>query len=535
MKGDNPATVKLGEKFQDPGATASDNVEGDISARIVVSSNVNTKVEGSYRITYSVSDESGNPASEAVRIVHVTKIPEMYAVTAIAPAGIVLDTDAKPLENVLVSSDVSPYTTLTGADGSFTYMPLYKTGRIYYLTFSKAGYVSTSREFSDTEKVGNVVLVYAEDSDGFDMITGRCLSYKGDPVSNAAIQLNSSDYPAIAFSDVNGWYRIAVDRRAKPYTFSVSKYAYQSKSFKVESVSAAIDITLIPETRLTIVRPDTTKAYQTAQKDNLVKIIITATPPFTGNRNELIFDKSVNTVFASESYTVSHAPYESFRLQVSADTTEDGNAGVGYAATADIVFPSMPSTAQIVSSANTLDVTSGYPMILSSSDESSLSRIVIPPDGLQGRIIPDKLKLSMTEYSPLERGWGVSKIIIGKIVEISVSDEYGKIVGGYPLDAAKPLKKLFVRMDYTEPLSKEKLKSGADMIVWAETVPDLMENSTSTIPADNIVYLDEDAVTFRTDRIGAFGLKSEQGPIVEQGLTSEGGSGCFIHTLINEK
>lgn len=61
--GNNPLFVECSEVFIDPGVTALDDFDGDISASIEVSGNVNTQTLGDYVLTYSVSDEAGNSAS----------------------------------------------------------------------------------------------------------------------------------------------------------------------------------------------------------------------------------------------------------------------------------------------------------------------------------------------------------------------------------------------------------------------------------------------------------------------------------------
>lgn len=71
LKGDNPMLIAVGSIFTDPGATAIDDVDGDISGAIVASNNVNTAVEGNYTVTYNVSDEEGNKADEVKRTVKV--------------------------------------------------------------------------------------------------------------------------------------------------------------------------------------------------------------------------------------------------------------------------------------------------------------------------------------------------------------------------------------------------------------------------------------------------------------------------------
>lgn len=56
--------------FIDPGAFALDNLEGDITSRMIVTGMVNTRLPGDYKITYSVSDTSKN-STTVERIVRV--------------------------------------------------------------------------------------------------------------------------------------------------------------------------------------------------------------------------------------------------------------------------------------------------------------------------------------------------------------------------------------------------------------------------------------------------------------------------------
>jgi len=67
--------IFVGDSFTDPGATASDDVDGDITAKIVIVNPVDTNVAGTYTITYNVSDVAGNPAQEVIRTVIVSEKP----------------------------------------------------------------------------------------------------------------------------------------------------------------------------------------------------------------------------------------------------------------------------------------------------------------------------------------------------------------------------------------------------------------------------------------------------------------------------
>ena len=48
------------EPFVDPGATASDDKDGDLTGNINTSSDVNTALPGTYHVTYTVEDKAGN-------------------------------------------------------------------------------------------------------------------------------------------------------------------------------------------------------------------------------------------------------------------------------------------------------------------------------------------------------------------------------------------------------------------------------------------------------------------------------------------
>ncbi len=55
-------SVDAGDEFIDPGSTASDNIDGDLTDAIQVRGIVDTAVVGSYTVSYSVTDRSGNEA-----------------------------------------------------------------------------------------------------------------------------------------------------------------------------------------------------------------------------------------------------------------------------------------------------------------------------------------------------------------------------------------------------------------------------------------------------------------------------------------
>jgi hypothetical protein len=72
LKGNNPYSVELNSTYNEPGATAQDNLDGDVTSDIKITGTVNTSQEGDYTRTYTVTDKSGNTGTKT-RTVKVVK------------------------------------------------------------------------------------------------------------------------------------------------------------------------------------------------------------------------------------------------------------------------------------------------------------------------------------------------------------------------------------------------------------------------------------------------------------------------------
>ncbi len=92
LQGESTVTINVGDAYQDEGATASDNQDGDISNKIIVKNPVDTNLAGRYIITYNVKDTQKNKANEVQRTVIVQKredTPDNHqkATLFVAPSG----------------------------------------------------------------------------------------------------------------------------------------------------------------------------------------------------------------------------------------------------------------------------------------------------------------------------------------------------------------------------------------------------------------------------------------------------------------
>jgi len=70
LKGGVELAMEAGDKFVDPGASALDGLDGDLTGKITVVGFVDTGKYGEYELTYVVADNSGN-RTEAVRTIVV--------------------------------------------------------------------------------------------------------------------------------------------------------------------------------------------------------------------------------------------------------------------------------------------------------------------------------------------------------------------------------------------------------------------------------------------------------------------------------
>lgn len=80
LNGHDPTLVARNDSFADPGAVALDDVDGDISGRLVITGTVDTSVAGAYSLVYNVTDLSGNPAIPVTRTVQVIAPPSLTLV-----------------------------------------------------------------------------------------------------------------------------------------------------------------------------------------------------------------------------------------------------------------------------------------------------------------------------------------------------------------------------------------------------------------------------------------------------------------------
>jgi hypothetical protein len=72
LTGESTITLTQNDSFTDAGATASDNVDSNVT--VITSGTVDTSAIGTYTLTYSATDAAGNEAAEVIRTVNIVAV-----------------------------------------------------------------------------------------------------------------------------------------------------------------------------------------------------------------------------------------------------------------------------------------------------------------------------------------------------------------------------------------------------------------------------------------------------------------------------
>ena len=86
--GENAITLEVGTSYNDAGATALDNNDGDLSANIIVTGTVDTSTVGMYTITYSATNASENTGSATRTVIIVDTILPVITLLGDNPVSI---------------------------------------------------------------------------------------------------------------------------------------------------------------------------------------------------------------------------------------------------------------------------------------------------------------------------------------------------------------------------------------------------------------------------------------------------------------
>lgn len=85
LGGAETVNIFMNDTYSDTGATAVDDRDGDVTSSIIVAGSVNTSLPGTYKITYTVSDSSGNTTVKERVVIVNTKANAPVLATGMVP------------------------------------------------------------------------------------------------------------------------------------------------------------------------------------------------------------------------------------------------------------------------------------------------------------------------------------------------------------------------------------------------------------------------------------------------------------------
>ncbi len=203
LNGDNPILTPQGETYTDPGAQATDAIDGDVSSLIEVSGAVNTAIPDRYDLNYDATDTQLNRAARVSRSVYVEPLSLVTVPVPddLPPGGLV--TGRPGISVAIGDGDFQDGSTLTfdrpsvvppldtPDDPNFQILPttVFEIGGLDGL--SNAGVIRVTIDYPDGDQDGFVdgtmlaelnIIVLALNDDG-DTIT---IVPDIDPVANTA-------------------------------------------------------------------------------------------------------------------------------------------------------------------------------------------------------------------------------------------------------------------------------------------------------------------------------------------------------------
>jgi hypothetical protein len=117
LLGDRNITLLLEEPFVEPGFNATDNNDGNISDRVVVSGTVDKMEVGTYELSYAVTDDAGNKSEILTRIITIAERP--VPVDEVAP--VIELVGGEVLQIIAGSTFMEPgYNAMDDVDGDLT-------------------------------------------------------------------------------------------------------------------------------------------------------------------------------------------------------------------------------------------------------------------------------------------------------------------------------------------------------------------------------------------------------------------------------
>lgn len=168
LNGDKDIYITLNSKYNEKGASASDNCDGDLTNKIKTTGTVNTSKMGTYKISYEVVDSSGNEAKIERTIIVYNKNQSTSLVNKTGTIYLTFDdgpsaTITSKVLDILKEKNVKATFFVINHSNNLDYLIKreydegHTVGLHSYTHNYKTIYSSSSAYFEDLEKISNKV------------------------------------------------------------------------------------------------------------------------------------------------------------------------------------------------------------------------------------------------------------------------------------------------------------------------------------------------------------------------------------------
>ena len=216
LNGANPFSLNIGDTYTDAGATATDNVDGDITANITVTSNVDTSTVGTYTVTYNVSDAAGNAATPLVRVITVNPVEINPSETGILLNGTV-SAENNQIKNVADPTDAQDAVTKTFIENfikNSVSMEFFEWN-IFKVNTDNQTIQLSSKAFVFVN-AANTTIILPDESQVSEMDVFYIYSLRGTnnaPIEDCAITFTSNSHPISSYKLGDGLITASVGQK----------------------------------------------------------------------------------------------------------------------------------------------------------------------------------------------------------------------------------------------------------------------------------------------------------------------------------
>ncbi len=288
----------------------------------------------------------------------------------------------------------------------------------------------------------------------------------------------------------------------------------------VAGATVGNNITLAPVTKIFVdgTRQDSTDIVAGTNYDQVL-VEITALPAFDGTAAEIAVTDAdgaaVVVTYAGGIWSFVHPAYESFTIDVKADTSEaTRDASTGYYKASKWTYVKSAASPQntTIADPNTVGGTA-----ISGSGDTTVD--IVAGESLTGEVRREVV-VSIVEADASDAG--ATNVTGSEIVDVTLLDENGDPVSN------NDIARIVITMKFDPTVvTAGKLESGAFSIHQAATMADLVKGNVTAVPVSQIIQpidYTNGVVTFWVDHLSAFGIGGALGGAIGDD------SDCFIET-----